>query len=103
MLIRRLMIVAVVILICVPAFAVSYTYDGAGRLTRVNYANGKVIVYRYDNAGNLVSRSAGIVPRRRRAVQRAEISGRPPAGEYPAHVAPVVRGDRLHDLSAGCR
>ena len=36
---------------------VSYTYDAAGRLARVDYGNGASIVYVYDNAGNLLSRT----------------------------------------------
>ena len=35
---------------------VNYTYDNAGRLTRVDYDNGVTIQYTYDNAGNLLSR-----------------------------------------------
>ena len=37
--------------------AVHYSYDQAGRLARVEYANGKSIAYTYDDAGNLMSRS----------------------------------------------
>jgi YD repeat-containing protein len=48
------------------AFAetVNYTYDDAGRLIRVAYANGKTIHYTYDKAGNLLSRlvSTGAAP-----------------------------------------
>jgi uncharacterized protein (TIGR03437 family) len=40
-----------------PALAsVSYTYDAAGRLSKVDYGNGTVITYSYDKAGNLLSR-----------------------------------------------
>ncbi len=42
-----------------PAAAanVTYTYDGAGRLTSVSYGTGTAITYIYDKAGNLLSRS----------------------------------------------
>jgi uncharacterized protein (TIGR03437 family) len=36
------------------AQTVNYTYDEAGRLTRVVYPNGKIISYSYDAAGNLL-------------------------------------------------
>ncbi len=36
------------------AFADAYEYDGAGRLIRVDYDNGKSISYTYDNNGNLL-------------------------------------------------
>lgn len=35
---------------------VAYTYDDAGRLTRVDYGNGTAIAYTYDAAGNLLRR-----------------------------------------------
>ena len=44
--------------LCVPLFAAAtYTYDAAGRLVIVNYANGSTISYTYDKAGNLLSRA----------------------------------------------
>lgn len=42
------------------ASATTYTYDAAGRLTSVNYGNGRVITYNYDKAGNLLNRSVSI-------------------------------------------
>ena len=38
------------------AGAVSYTYDDAGRLTRVSSGDGRLIKYTYDNAGNLLQK-----------------------------------------------
>jgi YD repeat-containing protein len=35
---------------------VRYTYDGAGRLVRVEYGDGPSIIYHYDAAGNLLRR-----------------------------------------------
>lgn len=46
-------------LLVVPAAradTVSYAYDDAGRLIRVQYGNGKTIAYSYDKAGNLLRR-----------------------------------------------
>ena len=41
-----------------PVFAgtINYTYDDAGRLTKVEYENGMTVEYTYDNAGNLLQR-----------------------------------------------
>src|ERR1051325_1589382 len=36
---------------------ISYTYDAAQRLTRVDYSNGSAIMYTYDKAGNLLNRT----------------------------------------------
>ncbi|MDQ2901227.1 MAG: RHS repeat protein [Acidobacteriota bacterium] len=38
--------------------AVNYSYDAAGRLAKVDYGNGKSVAYTYDNAGNLLTRTA---------------------------------------------
>jgi len=35
---------------------ITYTYDDAGRLIRVDYGNGTSTTYTYDNAGNLLRR-----------------------------------------------
>ena len=40
------------------ADTVNYTYDAAGRRAVVDYGNGRTITYVYDNAGNLLSRTA---------------------------------------------
>jgi len=37
------------------ARAIAYAYDGAGRLTSVDYGEGVVIRYAYDTAGNMTS------------------------------------------------
>lgn len=39
------------------AAVVTYSYDDAGRLTKVDYGNGSTITYTYDSAGNLVSKT----------------------------------------------
>jgi YD repeat-containing protein len=45
-------------ILSIPHFAAAsnttYTYDGAGRLIRVDYGDGKIMEYTYDNAGNLL-------------------------------------------------
>jgi YD repeat-containing protein len=37
--------------------AVTYSYDDAGRLTKVDYGDGRTITYTYDPTGNLLSRT----------------------------------------------
>ncbi len=37
--------------------AVSYTYDAAGRLTKIDYGSAGSITYTYDKAGNMLSRN----------------------------------------------
>jgi uncharacterized protein (TIGR03437 family) len=37
---------------------VTYTYDAADRLVKVDYGNGKTITYTYDKSGNLLNRTA---------------------------------------------
>src|SRR5262245_44218154 len=41
----------------IQAAAVSYSYDAAGRLTKIDYGSAGVITYAYDKAGNLLSRT----------------------------------------------
>ena len=43
--------------VALAADTVNYMYDDAGRLTSVSYADGTVIAYSYDNAGNVLSRT----------------------------------------------
>ena len=86
----RYLLIAMVILVSLPlSGAVIYEYDGAGRLTRVDYGNGKVIAYRYDNAGNLVGRTSA-TSRRRRPVRRAEAVA-------PPRVLAAVRPDSTRE------
>lgn len=47
------------LLLCQLIAATSYSYDAAGRLIKVDYGNGNVINYTYDEAGNLLSRVVG--------------------------------------------
>jgi YD repeat-containing protein len=50
-------ILYLVVLATLPALAaVTYSYDAAGRLSKVDYGNGTVLNYTYDKAGNLLSR-----------------------------------------------
>ena len=42
--------------------AVHYSYDAAGRLSRIDYDSGGSIVYTYDKAGNLLGRTATAAP-----------------------------------------
>ena len=55
----QITIKGLLLLLAAAAFAarVNYTYDAAGRLVRVEYEGGPSIVYVYDSAGNLLSRT----------------------------------------------
>ena len=53
---KRIFLLAALLLPALTA-GVTYTYDTAGRLTKVDYGNGNAIVYTYDNAGSLLSRT----------------------------------------------
>ncbi len=51
-------LLSILLLTCMlHADSVQYSYDAAGRLTTVTYANGTVIAYSYDKAGNLLRRN----------------------------------------------
>src|SRR5260370_26152880 len=54
---RRVLGTAALILTALLADTVKYSYDDAGRLTGVDYGNGKSIAYTYDSAGNLLTRA----------------------------------------------
>lgn len=72
------------------AASVSYAYDAAGRLTRVEYAGGRGFTYQYDNAGNLLSRTALEPSGRRRPVRHS--SRKPPSA--PAAATRTVSAPR---------
>lgn len=55
---RDALLIAFLLLRCLAADTVNYTYDEAGRLARVQYSSGKTISYRYDTSGNLLERLA---------------------------------------------
>ncbi|HEY3743567.1 MAG TPA: RHS repeat domain-containing protein [Bryobacteraceae bacterium] len=61
---KKLAIAAILLLVQFTAAAASvgYTYDSAGRLTKIDYGTQGAIVYTYDNAGNLLSRTVTIPP-----------------------------------------
>jgi len=54
-----MILVCLVAAVSAPAQNVRYTYDAAGRLTRVDYGEGRSIGYAYDAAGNLLRREVG--------------------------------------------
>lgn len=53
------MILFLVLTCLAGASAITYVYDAAGRLTKVDYGNGTAIQYTYDKAGNLLKRFVG--------------------------------------------
>lgn len=48
-------LVVLLLFICLPVQATTYTYDSLNRLTKVEYDNGQVITYTYDAAGNITT------------------------------------------------
>jgi YD repeat-containing protein len=58
--VRAMAVLAIGILFSGPAAAVtvSYTYDGAGRLTKTAFGSGQRILYTYDRAGNILKRQS---------------------------------------------
>ena len=75
-------------LFAVAAFGGSnYSYDAAGRLTKVDYGGGKTLTYTYDNAGNLLSRtstSASVTPSNTAAPEQKAAEKTPVAPERSA-------------------
>jgi YD repeat-containing protein len=89
----RLAVLALV-LVAAPALSqqqeeLRYTWDANGRLTRVDYGNGRAINYTYDAAGRLV----------RRVVEAPEAT--PPETPAPATAAgkQAGRGERSTKLT----
>ena len=54
---RRHLLTAGLILAAYPLWAATYTYDSGGRVTKVDYGANGAVVYGYDAAGNLVTRT----------------------------------------------
>jgi len=63
------------------ADVITYTYDEAGRLTRVDYGGGKTVSYNYDKSGNLLSRVV---------TSGEQASGQTASKREPATEAPVT-------------
>lgn len=53
----RIAIVTILLAAAAAAGKVAYSYDAAGRLSKVDYGDGRSIVYSYDKAGNLIRRA----------------------------------------------
>jgi YD repeat-containing protein len=55
-------VLCLVLACALPAAAdtVRYSYDDAGRLTKVEYGSGQSITYTYDGAGNLLARTVTV-------------------------------------------
>jgi YD repeat-containing protein len=58
--------------VAIGAQAQTYAYDGLGRLVRVTYPNGSVVVYTYDKAGNRISETVTLPAPRVEAAPRDE-------------------------------
>jgi YD repeat-containing protein len=68
------------------AGTVSYTYDDAGRLVKVDYGDGRSISYTYDNGGNLLRRevTAPAPPSDTSQTAAKKPQGAPAAARKPA-------------------
>ena len=55
---KKLILILTMTAATLAAEKLTYTYDEAGRLARVESDTGKVITYTYDASGNLVKRTA---------------------------------------------
>ena len=55
---RNTLLILPILAAALFAAAVKYDYDSAGRLTRVDYGDGRTITYTYDKNGNLLKREA---------------------------------------------
>jgi YD repeat-containing protein len=66
------------IFITARADVVNYGYDDAGRLARVDYPSGASILYTYDNAGNLLSRTVNKPSGNQARPARSESTGAQP-------------------------
>jgi len=74
------------------AASINYTYDAAGRLIKVDYGNGSVITYVYDNAGNLTSRSVQTSPSGAQITSVSTASGGP---DIAQNTWIVIKGSAL--------
>lgn len=63
------------------AAGVTYSYDAAGRLARIDYGSQGSITYTYDNAGNLLSRTVLASGSATQKSKDAKPAKKPAAGE----------------------
>jgi YD repeat-containing protein len=59
---KKLILILTMAAATLAAEKLTYTYDEAGRLARVESDSGRVITYTYDASGNLVKRSVSGAP-----------------------------------------
>ena len=71
------------------ADVVNYAYDDAGRLARVDYPSGASIMYTYDNAGNLLSRTVSKPSGNQARPRRKEAPGARKATIKKRHFRPA--------------
>jgi YD repeat-containing protein len=81
---RRPLAISVLLIMLGAAAAMSetarYTYDAAGRLTRVEYGGGRGFAYRYDANGNLLAREP--LGTRRRSIRAAKPAPAPQTHDH---------------------
>jgi len=67
--------------------ATNYSYDAAGRLTKVDYGGGKTLTYTYDSAGNLLSRTstlASVTPSKKKAAPQQKAAEKTTVAQEPS-------------------
>lgn len=79
---QAFLIIAATAALC-AAGKVSYSYDTAGRLTKVDYGSAGSIAYEYDKAGNLIRRTTQGPPAAPSQAQSPSQSKPDPQGEKP--------------------
>ncbi|QOY91165.1 RHS repeat domain-containing protein [Paludibaculum fermentans] len=62
-----------ILAVALAAAPIKYSYDAAGRLTKADYGDGRVITYTYDAAGNLLRRDTA-------TQAKPQSEAKPPAG-----------------------
>jgi len=82
-------------LLLTSASAVSYTYDPAGRLTRVSYDDGAPIRYSYDDAGHILQRVMSISRNLSDAIRILQILAQPEPSVPVEKAADVSADDKI--------
>ena len=85
----------IVVMATLATAAVNYSYDNAGRLTKVDYGAAGQIVYAYDKAGNLLSRTAGPSTGGGSVIISANTAGSPASAGIAQNTWVEIRGSNL--------
>jgi uncharacterized protein (TIGR03437 family) len=80
--------------------AVNYSYDAAGRLTKVDYGSAGSITYTYDKGGNLLSRNVAAGPTTGAVITSVNTSGSQPAAGITQNGWVEIKGNNLVPANA---